>query len=107
MAREHAAPPRRARTGWAGASITGRGAEVRVLNRIPWLLLVPLALLLGLAPFGQEPHLVEKLRLLSAGELRRPIDIFDLLLHGGPLLLLLVKAGMALAARRRRGAPAG
>jgi len=49
------------------------------------------ALLLGLAPFSPEPHLVEKLRMLAQGQLSRAIDIFDLLLHGTPLLLLAVK----------------
>jgi hypothetical protein len=44
--------------------------------------------LLALAPFRPEPHLWEKLKMLAAGSLTRPIDIFDLLLHGAPLLLL-------------------
>jgi hypothetical protein len=64
------------------------------VRRIPYWVLVPLAALLAAAPLGQEPHLVEKTRLLLAGDLRRPLDIFDLVLHGGPLLLLVVK-GMA------------
>lgn len=51
-------------------------------------ILIPLAVLLGLAPFYPEPHLVEKLRMLSAGRLTRPLDIFDLLWHGWPLILL-------------------
>jgi hypothetical protein len=46
------------------------------------------ALLLGLAPFTPEPHLWQKLKMLAAGELTRPIDIFDLFLHGAPLVLL-------------------
>jgi len=70
------------------------------VKHVPYLLLIPVAILLALSPLGQEPHLVEKLRMLGAGELRRPIDIFDLLLHGGPLLLLLWKAGADLAGRR-------
>jgi hypothetical protein len=49
------------------------------------------ALLLGLAPFYPEPHLWEKLKMLSAGELSRPIDIFDLLMHGTPVVLLVIK----------------
>jgi hypothetical protein len=63
----------------------------------PYSILVPVAILLALAPFFPEPHLVEKLRMLSRGELRRPLDIFDLFLHGTPLVLLLVKAGLDLA----------
>jgi hypothetical protein len=60
-------------------------------------------LLLGLAPFRPEPHLVEKLRLLASGMLNRPIDIFDLVLHGTPLALLVVRLGGDLAGRIGRG----
>jgi hypothetical protein len=61
------------------------------LDRMPLLPLLAGALLLGLAPFVPEPHLVEKLRMLSAGELTRPIDIFDLIMHGGLPLLAMAK----------------
>ena len=61
------------------------------LDRIPLSLLLPVALLLALAPFAPEPHLWEKLKMLFAGTLTRPIDMFDLLLHGGPLVLLVLK----------------
>lgn len=64
---------------------------MRWLDRIPLLWLLPLAVVLALAPFTPEPHLWEKLRMLVAGELVRPVDIFDLLLHGTPLLLVLLK----------------
>lgn len=60
--------------------------------------LVVASLLLGLAPFQPEPHLWEKLKMLAAGELARPMDIFDLLMHGTPVALLilrLVRARMA------------
>lgn len=52
---------------------------------------VLIAALLGLAPFTPEPHLVEKLRMLAAGTLSRPLDIFDLCLHGAPWVLLAAK----------------
>jgi hypothetical protein len=61
------------------------------LDRIPYVILVPLALLLGLAPFVPEPHLWEKLKMLAAGMLSRPIDIFDLLFHAAPIVLLALK----------------
>jgi hypothetical protein len=54
--------------------------------------LVVLCLTLGLAPFLPQPHLLEKLRMLFAGTLARPVDIFDLLLHAAPWLLLAAKA---------------
>jgi hypothetical protein len=65
-------------------------------NRIPLSLLIVLCLTLGLAPFTPEPHLWEKLKMLASGELNKPIDIFDLLLHGTPWLLLVIKLVLAL-----------
>jgi len=61
------------------------------LDRVPLAPLVVAAVLLGLAPFAPEPHLWQKLKMLAAGELQRPIDIFDLVLHGGPVVLLVLK----------------
>ena len=61
------------------------------LDNIPLALLLPLAVFLALAPFVPEPHLWEKLKMLADGNLRRPIDIFDLFLHGAPLALLILK----------------
>ena len=54
--------------------------------------LVPLALLLGFAPFYPQPHIVEKLGMLLAGALIKPIDIFDLAWHAWPFLLLAYRA---------------
>jgi len=65
--------------------------------------LIPAALLLGLAPFAPEPHLVEKLRWLFTGHAFRPIDVFDLFLHGAFPALLLTKAGRDLARKLKRG----
>jgi hypothetical protein len=61
------------------------------LDSIPLFVLLPLAVLMALAPFVPEPHLWEKLKMLAAGTLVKPIDIFDLFLHGTPLLLLALK----------------
>lgn len=61
------------------------------LDRVPYTLIGPLAVFLALAPFTPEPHLWEKLKMLAAGTLVRPIDIFDLFLHATPLALLLLK----------------
>jgi hypothetical protein len=58
------------------------------LDRFPLGWLVALALWLAVAPVLPEPHLVEKLRMLAAGTLQRPLDIFDLLMHSVPLGLL-------------------
>lgn len=57
-------------------------------SMLDYKLLIPLALLLGFAPFFPQPHIVEKIRMLMAGTLRRPIDIFDLFWHAWPFALL-------------------
>ena len=56
----------------------------------PFILSV-LCLTLGLAPFVPIPHVWEKLMMLFQGELYRPMDIFDLLMHGTPWILLFLK----------------
>ncbi len=61
------------------------------IDRLPLTLFVAAALTLGLAPFLPEPHVWEKIRMLANGELARPIDIFDLILHATPWLLLAIK----------------
>ena len=61
------------------------------LDSIPYSVIIPVAVLLALAPFTPEPHLWEKLKMLQAGTLVKPIDIFDLFLHGTPLVVLLLK----------------
>ena len=68
--------------------------------------LIPVAIIFGLAPFVSEPHLIGKLRMLVAGDLSRPVDIFDLVLHGLPLVLLGIRAGYDVAARMRGERPA-
>jgi len=61
------------------------------LDGIPVSALIFASLLLGLAPFQPEPHVWQKLKMLMAGELVRPMDIFDLFMHGTPILLLMVR----------------
>jgi hypothetical protein len=61
------------------------------LEKIPLAPLAVVAIALGLAPIMPEPHLWQKLKMLFTGELSKPIDIFDLFLHGTPLVLLILK----------------
>ena len=61
------------------------------LDKITWLMLVVIVLTLGLAPYLPQPHVVEKLQMLMAGTLAKPVDIFDLLMHGTPWVLLVLK----------------
>lgn len=63
------------------------------LAKLDWRWIGPLAIFALLAPWpmGPEPHALEKLRWLSEGHLRKPLDIFDLFFHTTPMLLLLAK----------------
>ena len=61
------------------------------LDKIPFATLVIITAFLGLAPFAPEPHVWQKLKMLFAGSLHKPIDIFDLFLHGTPWVLLCLK----------------
>ncbi len=61
------------------------------LDEFPLTLIIIACLLLGLAPFTPEPHVWQKLKMLFDGTLVKPLDIFDLLLHGAPFVVLLLK----------------
>ena len=71
---------------------------MQFIDRIPLSFLVILTLFMLGAPFVPEPHLVEKMRMVSEGTLTRPIDIFDVFWHLLPATLL----GIRLARKRSR-----
>lgn len=62
-----------------------------ILDQIPLTLIVLACLTLGSAPFFPEPHIWEKLKMLAAGDLVKPIDIFDLVMHAAPFVVLGLK----------------
>jgi len=68
---------------------------------LSYRLLIPLALLLGLAPFYPQPHLLEKLGMLMDGTLHKPIDVFDLAWHAWPSGLLAYRVFRDLGHRPR------
>ncbi len=61
------------------------------LDRIPTGVLLAATVFMLLAPFTPEPHLLEKYRMLMAGTLKKPIDIFDVFWHLTPAVLLALK----------------
>jgi hypothetical protein len=61
------------------------------LDKIPYSILIVVAILMLLAPFRPMPHVVEKLIMLKNGNLTRPIDIFDLFYHLIPTILVILK----------------
>lgn len=64
---------------------------MQFIDNLPLSVLLVICILLGFAPFVPEPHIVEKLRMLFQGTLKKPIDIFDLLYHTAPFVLLAIK----------------
>ena len=72
---------------------------LNLLDQIPLSLLLVGAILLGLAPFFPEPHLLEKTRMLLSGTLTRPLDIFDFFLHLSLPVLLVLKLWRTYIAR--------
>ena len=64
---------------------------LKLLDQIPYLPLILLAVFMLLAPFRPMPHVVEKLIMLKNGTLTRPLDIFDLLFHLAPAVVLMLK----------------
>ncbi len=68
------------------------------IDRVPLPGLILVAVWMAVAPITPEPHLLEKFRMLSQGTLTVPLDIFDLLMHAAPLVLL----GMRLWRRKAK-----
>ena len=62
-----------------------------LLDRIPYSLLILLAVFMMLAPFRPMPHVLEKLMMLKNGTLIKPVDIFDLFYRLLPTILLALK----------------
>ena len=71
-----------------------------MLDKVPFSLLIILCLTLGLAPFTPEPHIWEKLEMLMSGDLTEAIDIFDLIMHATPWVLLIIKLVTMLKSRQ-------
>lgn len=61
------------------------------IDRMPFVMLVVATVMLGLAPFFPEPHLVEKARWIITGHPFKPIDVFDVFWHLWPFALVVIK----------------
>ena len=62
-----------------------------ILDKIPYSILIVIAVLMILAPFRPMPHVLEKLIMLKNGTLTKPIDIFDMFYHLIPTIILSLK----------------
>lgn len=64
---------------------------MKFLDSIPFRTVIIMTIFLGLAPFMPESHVWQKLKMLVAGDLVKPIDIFDLFFHLAPGMVLIAK----------------
>ncbi len=64
---------------------------LQFIDKLPYPTLIIVALLMLAAPFVSEPHLLEKMRMLMDGTLTKPLDMFDVVWHLLPAILLGVK----------------
>lgn len=78
---------------------------LRWLDSLSWGVVALMCATLGLAPFN-PPHVVEKLGMLARGDLSRAIDWFDLVMHGTPWMLLVLKGVATLVPRKGGGGDA-
>ena len=61
---------------------------MEVINN--WKIMLLLCLILGLAPYFPEPHILGKVKWILGGATgMKPMDWFDVLLHGFPFVLLI------------------
>lgn len=63
---------------------------LELVDQLNWGIIIIICGTLGLAPFV-PPHIIEKLSMLIKGHLIKPVDWFDLLLHGTPWIILILK----------------
>ena len=61
------------------------------IDKIPYSVLIVAAVFMLLAPVRPLPHVVEKVIMLKEGSLTKPIDIFDLIFHLIPTILLAIR----------------
>ena len=62
-----------------------------LVSEINWPIFIVACATIGLAPLFPEPNAWEKLRMLVQRSLKRALDWFDLLMHGTPWVLLMLK----------------
>ena len=73
---------------------------MKPVESIPLPVVIILCLTLGLAPFSPEPHVWQKAKMLVGGNLSRPVDVFDFILHGLPFILLGAKIVQIILSRK-------
>ncbi len=61
------------------------------IKGLPYPILIIMSIFMALMPFQPEPHLVQKFDMLMSGSLTKPLDMFDVVWHLLPVILLVTK----------------
>jgi hypothetical protein len=67
---------------------------MKYIDSLPFSTLIIMAIMLAIVPYpmGAMPHSLEKIQMLFAGQLTKPLDIFDLIMHTGLIVVLCIKS---------------
>ena len=67
---------------------------LKFIDNFPFSTLIIMTVMLAILPYPMQemPHSLEKLQMLFAGQLTKPLDIFDLVMHTGLILVLVIKS---------------
>jgi len=64
---------------------------LKFINKLSYSTLILATIFMLLTPITPMPHVVEKILMIKNGTLYKPLDIFDLIFHLSPLILLIIK----------------
>lgn len=72
-------------------TVVGTLSVLKIIDNLPFGPVMFLGTIFALMPFTPEPHLWQKAMMIANGLYMAPIDWFDIFVHGGPALLVIVK----------------
>jgi hypothetical protein len=67
---------------------------LKFIDNFPFSTLIIMTVMLAVLPYPMQemPHSLEKIQMLFTGQLTKPLDIFDLVMHTGLILVLVIKS---------------
>jgi len=67
---------------------------MKFIDNFSFPTLIMMATLLAIVPYPMQemPHSLEKIQMLFSGQLTKPLDIFDLIMHTGLIFVLFIKS---------------
>jgi len=72
-------------------TVVGTLSVLKIIDNLPFGPVIFLGTVFAFMPFVPEPHLWQKAMMIANGLYMAPIDWFDIFVHGGPALLVIIK----------------